>query len=210
MRCPRQLVAVLIALTCLTACASTGPRDVSGWTEARGADLMDIFGLRIAVGPGLGATVRVTEALQFGYMAMGQAELSLPSPKGVSLRGFPAVVFGMRGRYGGIWYESSQELMLPGFSSRDYGARTVHDRPIQREVISGYVTPHGQHDNWQYEIGLGAHFLAVGVQAEVRLLEALDFLAGLLSFDPAGDDLPGLAEAEADVHDDSFMEEVGS
>ena len=207
MFCPRPLAAmpasmstsvralVLAVAACLTGCASTGPQDFTGWAEARGADFMDVFGVRIALGPGLGAAVRVTEAFQLGYIAMGQTELSLPSPTGVSLRGFPALVFGLRGRYGGLWYESSEELLLPGFSSRDYEVNTTRDQPIQRESIAGYVTPHGQYDNWRYEIGAGLHFFVAGIQAEVRPLELLDLLAGLLGYDPAGDDLPGSTTA---------------
>jgi hypothetical protein len=198
MRCCRPLAVLVILLAVAPGCAATGARDVSGWAEARGADLMDVIGLRVAVGPGLGVYARVTEVLQLGYLSMGRAELYLPSPSDASLRSFPAVVFGLRGRYGGIWFESSTEIMLPGFSNRDYEVAIVRERPIQRESIAGYVTPHGEYDNWEYEVGVGVHLFVLGVQAELRPFEVIDLLAGLLGYDPAGDDVTGSTDVSED------------
>jgi hypothetical protein len=194
MRTRRQLAVLLILLAVAPGCATTGARDLPGWAEARGADLMDVIGLRVALGPGLGAYLRLTEVAQLGYLSIGEAELYLPSPQGASLRAFPAVVFGLRGRYGGLWFESSTEFMLPGFSTRDYTVVNVRERPIQRESIAGYVTPNGEYDDWRYELGLGVHLIVVGIQFEVRPLQGIDFIAGLLGYDPAGDDVTGSTE----------------
>ena len=179
------VVAVILA-GLLTGCASsTGPRDTLGWMQARGADFMDIFGIRVAVGPGLGAYARVTQYAQFGFTMRGPSETYLPKPEDVQLRSVPCVVVGTIGRYGGAWFDSTREVMLPGWSLRQ--SDTLH---IHRQNIAGYVSPHGEYDNWELSIGAGVHFLLVGAEAELRPLEILDFVAGLLGYDPSEDDVP--------------------
>lgn len=186
---PRRLAAQALVLGlallgggCISA---TGPRDARGWFEARGADLMDVVGVRVSLGTGLGVYARATRYIQFGAMWRGPTERDLPYPKDTKMRSVPTVEFGTIGRYGGVWYEESREFMLPGWSTRD-----VEPLWINRDVIAGYVTPHGSGDEWEQSIGVGAHLLLIGAELEVRPWELIDFLAGLGGYDPSTDDVP--------------------
>jgi len=156
-----------------------------GWVEARGADFMDIFGVRVAFGAGLGAYVRVTEYAQLGFQLRGPSEEGLPKPRDSDLRSVRCVVVGTNGRYGGAWYESSREYMFPGWSTRN--SDLLH---IDREVIAGYVSPHGRLDAWRGAVGAGLHLLLIGAEAEVHPFEIIDFVAGIAGYDPSGDDVP--------------------
>ncbi|GJM21761.1 MAG: hypothetical protein DHS20C15_16760 [Planctomycetota bacterium] len=165
--------------------SSAGPRDALGWLEARGADAMDVIGVRVALGPGLGVHARATRYMALGAMWRGPTERELPHPKDGQLRSVPCFFFGTIGRYGGAWFESSSEYMLPGWSTRD-----ADPLLIEREVIAGYVTPHGEADSWEQSFGVGAHLLLAGAEVEVRPWEVLDFVAGLIGYDPSSDDVP--------------------
>ena len=185
------LLAPVLALL-LGGCAGiTGPRDAHSWLSARGADMMDVFGLRLGVGVGLGAYVRITESAQLGFMLRGPAETELVGASETArndsfeVRGVPCVMVGTIGRYGGLWSERSREVMIPFYSTRD----EVHS-PIHRTIIAGVVPLDGRADNWRGEIGGGVHLIIIGAEAEVRPLELIDFFAGLLGYDPAGDDVP--------------------
>lgn len=190
---------VLVGVLLLTpACVSpTGPRDTLGWLEARGADLMDIVGVRVAVGAGLGAYARVTEYVQLGFMLRGPSERDIPTPNHAELRSVPCFMFGTIGRYGGAWFESTHEFMLPAWSSRDEPGTA-----IAREVLAGYVSPQGEEDLWRESVGVGAHFLLVGVELEVRPYQIFDFLGGLIGYDPSADDVPvDLSPSDEDSDD---------
>ena len=201
MRAP-CLAGALVLLCLAGGCASTGPRDPVGWMEARGADFMDIFGIRLAVGPGLGIYARATQYVQLGFMLRGPSERGLPRPDGVSLRAVPCFMVGTIGRYGGAWFDSTREAMLPGWSTREL------DRYyIEREVIAGFVPTHGDQDLWQWEFGGGLHLLVVGGEAEVRPFQAVDFVAGLFGYDPAGDDVP-VDSSDSDLESGSGGEVV--
>jgi hypothetical protein len=201
-RASRLRCALLLAVLCASAaCAGpAGRRDLSSWMEARGADLMDVFGVRIAVGVGLGAYVRVTEYAQIGAMYRGPAESRLvvssetPHTEDFHVRGVPCVVAGTIGRYGGLWVENTREVMLPLYDNRD-----DPQSPIRREVIAGLVPIDGRADDWRGSIGAGVHLLLVGGEFEVRPWQAIDFLAGLIGYDPSGDDVPVIGEAEPDA-----------
>ena len=39
-------------------------------------------------------------------------------------------------------------------------------------------------------MGAGLHLLLLGVEAEVHPFEIIDFVAGLVGYDPSGDDVP--------------------
>ena len=202
---------LLLGAVIAPGCAmSQGHRDAPGWLAARGADLMDIVGVRVAVGPGLGAYVRATQYLQFGIIKKGPGERDLPSPKGGEPRAVNCFVFGTIGRYGGAWFESSTEVMFPGWSSRDRRLTADKGLAIDRDVIAGYVSPHGEHDMWREAFGVGAHLILIGAEVEVRPFQLLDFLLGIGGYDPAGDDLPAdsgssppLAPEAADAADSS-------
>lgn len=195
----RRSAVLAVLLLALPACAGlTGRRDLGSWFEARGADLMDVVGVRVGVGVGLGAYVRATEYLQLGLMRRGPSEQSLVGGSGsvreeaFQVRGVPCAMFGTIGRYGGLWTETSREIMLPGYSNRDSVVP-----PIRREIVAGVVPLDGQADDWQASFGAGVHALILGLEAEVRPLQVIDFFGGLLGYDPAGDDVPVLESGEA-------------
>ena len=198
------MLALLLPALLGPGCAGlTGRRDVGSWFEARGADLMDVFGARVSVGVGLGAYVRATQYAQLGFMLRGPAESTLVGASEGSradsfrLRSVPCLMFGTIGRYGGLWFDSTREFMVPGWSSRDEPRS-----PIRRDVVAGIVPVEGLQDDWRGEIGLGVHLLLVGFEIEVRPWQFIDFLGGLVGYDPSGDDVPvagGGAEPPAGV-----------
>ncbi len=197
MRSP--LAAALLLALLLPACVGpAGRRDLGSWLEARGADAMDVVGVRIGVGIGLGAYVRASEWAQLGLMRRGPAESSLLGggsgsvrEEGFRVRGVPCAMFGTIGRWGGLWTESSREIMLPAYSNRgDVIA------PIRREIVAGAVPLDGLADDWRLSLGAGVHAVILGLEAEVRPLQMLDFLSGLLGYDPAGDDVPVFESGE--------------
>ena len=194
-----RLAPALLLLALLPACVGgTGRRDVGSWMEARGADFMDMVGVRVGVGVGLGVYVRATEWLQLGFMRRGPTETSLVGGSGTvreesfRVRGVPCAMFGTIGRYGGLWTESTREVMLPGYSNRFDVVS-----PIRREIIAGVVPLDGLADDWEASFGLGVHAIVLGLEAEVRPLQIVDFIAGLLGYDPAGDDVPVLESGES-------------
>ncbi len=152
---------------------------------------MDLFGIRIGFGPGLGVLVRATEYVQLGAMYRGPSESHLagataPSrPDGFRLRAVPCVMLGTIGRYGGVWYDSTAEIALPGFSTRDGPVPVIY-----REIIAGVVPLDGRDDGWRGSFGVGLHALLVGGEVEVRPFELFDLLGGLIGYDPSGDDVP--------------------
>jgi hypothetical protein len=192
---PRTAARATLALLLLlpsTGCAGfAGRRDAVSWLEARGADAMDIFGVRLGLGVGLGAYVRATEVFQLGFMYRGPGESRLVISSEAAhdddfrVRGVPCVMFGTIGRYGGLWYESASEIMVPLYSNRDEA-----QSPIRREVVAGVVSPDGREDGWRGSFGVGVHALLAGVEAELRPWQIVDFLAGLAGYDPSGDDVP--------------------
>jgi hypothetical protein len=192
---PGALPRVALALSVLlpaTGCAGlAGRRDAVSWLEARGADAMDVFGVRLGVGVGLGAWFRATEYLQLGVMFRGPGESRLvissetPHDDDFRARGVPCVMAGTIGRYGGLWFESTSEVMVPLYSNRD-----DTQSPIRREVVAGVVSPDGREDDWRGSFGVGAHLLLLGAEVELRPWQVLDFLAGLAGYDPSGDDVP--------------------
>jgi hypothetical protein len=99
---------------------------------------------------------------------------------------------GTIGRYGGLWFESTSEVMVPLYSNRD-----DTQSPIRREVVAGVVSPDGREDDWRGSFGVGAHLLLLGAEVELRPWQVLDFLAGLAGYDPSGDDVPVVWSADA-------------
>jgi hypothetical protein len=98
---------------------------------------------------------------------------------------------GTIGRYGGLWFENTREVMLPLYDNRD-----DPQSPIRREIVAGLVSLDGRGDDWRGSFGAGVHALLVGGEFEVRPWQAVDFLAGLIGYDPSGDDVPVIGEAE--------------
>ena len=177
----------LAVLVLACGCSSLpGRRDVSSWFEARGADLMDIASVRVGLGVGLGGYARATHIVQLGFMSRGPADVrSIEGPatdSGAATRprAVPVWMFGTWGRYGGAWWDSTREIMLPGYSVRD----------VRREVLAGRVSPDGLDDPWRSSFGVGVHAILLGLEAEVRPFEAIDFVGAFFGLDPSGDDVP--------------------
>jgi hypothetical protein len=194
---PWAAIALVALALCSPGCAGlSGRRDASSWLEARGADFMDIFGARLGLGVGFGVWVRATQYAQLGLMLRGPADSRLvvasetAHSEDFRLRSVPCLMMGTIGRYGGVWFESSKELMLPFWSNRDAAVS-----PIWREVLAGVVPVDGRDDDWRYSLGAGAHLLLAGFEFELRPWEAIDFLAGLAGYDPSGDDVPVVWDA---------------
>ncbi len=190
----RALLLVFLVSLLLGGCASSaGRRDVGSWLEARGADAMDVVGVRVALGAGLGVYARATEVVQIGFMRRGSQDAQYIGTTERRLRAVPCVMFGTIGRYGGVWFDTHDEFMFPTYSSRDHS-----DLPsIHRKVLAGAVSLDGSDDRLKASIGAGVHALLVGAEAEIRPFEILDLLAGLLGFDPSSDDIPVAEVADA-------------
>lgn len=185
------LIMVLVGFS-VGCAAETGRRDTSSWLEARGADVMDTVGIRVGVGPGLGALVRVTEAMQLGFISRGAGGGELVGTSEHRARGVPVFMFGNIGRYGGAWFDEHHEIAFPGYSTRE-----EDHTGIARKPIAGHVSPDGQKDGWKGSFGVNFHAILVGVEAEFRPFELVDFVAGLLGYDPSADDVPVSWETSA-------------
>lgn len=198
-----RAVALLLVAAALPACATTRPGWAGDWVADRGADAMDLVGLRVSLGPGLGVYARATGWVQLGILKRGRGDQDLPAPKGGTLRAVPCVSVGTIGRYGGIWFESCGEAFLPGWAGRSERFAIEDGPAVDREPIVGYVSPHGERDLWEQSFGAGVHLLLAGAEVELRPWQLADFLAGLVGYDPSGDDLsPEVGVPEPSTFDD--------
>ncbi len=120
-------------------------------------DLMDVVRLRLRVGPGVAAGIRVTEYADAFAGTYGAIFVGIPGPRGEPAINWP---FGLESKSG---VEAS-----------------VADATTDLGADPGYGT---------LEIGVSLHAVILGVDVGLDPWEAVDFLAGILTFDPATDDL---------------------
>lgn len=197
---------VLLSLAAAAGCTTAPGR----YTEQRMLDLLDAVPISLAVGNGLSAHARLTPLLGVGA---GYAE--------VYRFGFDD------GRFGPYWQEKIYAIPLlstiryqtyPTDGDRWPGGnrekKAEHDRYRANTFLffpgytgDGSVLPdlggdaewhrsHFDHWDWaQFEIGVVLGF--VGLRVGGSGLQALDFLAGLLTFDPADDDIRHVERAGA-------------
>ena len=168
----KLLAACVLSLALLPACASSG---TAHYFSNRGGDLVDIVRGHLILGPAIGARVEVTRMASLGYVWEDRAWAG-----------------GLHNRAVGQWHESiaswglivgqHDERAMEGIPavSGDYGwfggehsvgySSTQPDNPLDLLTVRGTVA------------------LILGADLELRVGEAVDFLFGLFTIDPAGDD----------------------
>ncbi len=159
-------------------------------------DFVDMFGVRVSanLGIGLEANVRATELFQTGA---GWSE---------------KFAIGFKGRHYGVYEEKTRTspfietdwfpVIYPTPFALDrrvwrHGLKgNFPDIDISRQMFLGCssdipFTKDGtvtDYDRRYDEVGFSVYLGMVGVDAEVRLLEVLDFVLGFFTIDPMGDD----------------------
>lgn len=162
----------------------------------RANDFVDMFGFRVSgnMGFGLEANVRATELFQTG---LGWSD---------------KYVVGFKGRDIGTYKEQSYTLpFIPSdWFPWIYPTPFAVDRSVEREAIAGtfkrvncsrhvfcgapsdvaFVKKEEatKYDRRYDEVGFSVFAIMFGVEAEVRLLEVLDFVLGIFAIDPMKDD----------------------
>ncbi len=144
------------------------------YVRGRVLDILDAFSFRLTAGPGLRAHARVTKLLQVGIGKMGPAEATTMGGT------ISCYKLGFIKREGGLWKERSQEIGISLF----YYYHSVG------ESLGGNKKTFGEADRGFWDIGLAFHWLILGVEAEVRVDEAIDAAVGLFGIDLMGDDEP--------------------
>ncbi len=137
-------------------------------------DIVDAFSFRLTAGPGLRAHGRITKLLQVGIGKMGPAEAATMGGT------ISCYKLGFIKRQGGLWKERSQEIGISVF----YYYHSIG------ESLGGNKTTFGEEDRGFWDIGLAFHWLLLGVEAEIRIDEAIDAAVGLFGIDLKGDDEP--------------------
>lgn len=180
---------LLPGVACLIACQSGGggvPADAgttltsaaeppAAWRSfllERLIDLADVASVRVAAGPGLLAQARATRWLAAGVGSLG------PETTWVGGLSLTPHVAGWSLREGGVWTERRAEV---GLSSLYYCEAEI-------EVIAGRRERGGLADRGDYDVGGELHFGLLGLAAEFRPDELLDFLVGWIGNDPMLDD----------------------
>lgn len=146
--------------------------DILDYLAARGYDLLDIASVRIAVGPGLLAHARMTRWIAAGAGYIGRAE--------AWGTGFEMGNYGLGWmlREGGVWTERRAEVGLFAFY---YCESEPHRIGGNRETFAPEC-------RGPFDVGAELHLALIGLAAEVRPDQAIDFVVGLLGFDPLEDD----------------------
>lgn len=121
-------------------------------------DLLDIFRMRLRLGPGLAANLRFTDYGAFYIGKYDTVYVGLPGPRAPRLFRSP------------VGKESLHGIVMAGVDATD-------------------ETLHGP-EYGAAEADFGVQLLLVGAEAGVDAVEFIDFLGGLLFFDPRGDDYP--------------------
>ncbi len=171
-----HLAAGLLSLSLLTSCSSTNASD---YLLNRGGDLVDIVRLHVMFGKGVAVKLDVTRGLQLGIgwesnvWAWGLANREVA--------GWRESIFTWGLLLG---YHDEKEIVgIDGWYSHSYGWRFGAE--------GGSTFTASEPDNPLDFLTLrGTLMLVVGVDAEIRFGEVIDFLVGIFQFDPAGDDRP--------------------
>jgi hypothetical protein len=167
----KLLAACLLSLVLLPACQSSG---TAHYFSNRGGDLVDVVRGHLILGPAFGARVEVTRFLSAGYLWEDQAWAG-----------------GLHNRAIGQWRESiaSWGLLIGQHDERGMeGIPAVSgDYGWFGKGGGGYSSDHG--DNPLDLLTVRASLaVLLGADLELRVGEAIDFIFGIFTLDPAGDD----------------------
>jgi hypothetical protein len=171
----KKLCACLLSLALLPACANTTASD---YFMNRGGDFVDMLRLNAKAGAGIGVKVEWTRFLHLGFVYEHSVWAA-----------------GLANRELGYWNESivswglllghHQETInsgLDGKMSGSYGWVFGKD--------GGNVMQFPEADNPLDMLNLRMIWMiGLGLDADIRVGEGLDFILGLFQFDPANDDL---------------------
>ncbi len=158
----------LIAASLLAACASVGD-----YAELRALDLSQVVEVHLFGGDGGGVLLEATPLLQLGAVS------------------YDGYALGWRGRWAGTWRENTHGvgLFLGGRGTAYEGAGWL-SADDQEEVYGTLPkltgVPGGALDWMWVRATVG---VLVGIDVQVSLGQALDFVAGIFTWDPAHDDV---------------------
>lgn len=147
------------------------------WLPDRLLDALDLVSFEVAMGPGLLVDVHATHAVQLA--AGGRATLGAGWHEGRSL---------------GIQFLLERGAALPAFGDWNTYAFRRGTGPSQVGAgrTRGWRGPdnplfHDLRDYWA--VGAGVHVVYVGASVDLHPVQLFDLLAGVIGFDPLGDDL---------------------
>ncbi|HTE05160.1 MAG TPA: hypothetical protein VK824_03110 [Planctomycetota bacterium] len=169
------LAACLLSAALLPSCASTSAGD---YMLNRGGDLVDILRLHVMAGKGASVKLEVTRGVHLGIgwedhvWAWGLANREVSK--------WTESVFTW-GLILGHHDERAVEGLTDGYYSHSYGWS------FASAGGSGFQNADDKNP-LDFLTVRGTVMLLLGIDAEVRVGEAIDFLCGIFQFDPAGDD----------------------
>jgi hypothetical protein len=176
MKMKPTLAACLLSLALLPSCASTSAGD---YMLNRGGDLVDIVRLHVMAGKGAAVKAEVTRGLHLGIGWESHAWAWGLANREIARWNESVFTWGLV-----LGYHDEREIEgIDGYYSNSYGwtfgsdggsgfKNSIEGNPLDFLTVRGTV------------------MLLVGIDAEVRVGEAIDFLCGIFQFDPAGDDRP--------------------
>jgi hypothetical protein len=161
----------------LVLCAAFFPGGCSAaaWRD-RMHDLAQIVDVSFTMGPGLGASVRVTELAQVGFGDFDGRSVGLVEGRFAAAREQQSELGVSLLHTYAVRRESDQLLAI---RHPYFGDPGFEEHPLSWQMES---------DRQATDVGLGFHFFIFGVNVALHPSELLDFMAGCCGFDPQKDD----------------------
>ena len=165
----RSLAAGLLAL---------GGCSTGAWRD-RAHDFAQILDASVTVGPGVAASVRVTELAQLGFGSFDGYAAGLQEGRLATCREQRDEL--------GVSLLHTYEYRRDGTSLLDVRHPYFADPGYERHPLSWQQ----ESDRQDVDVGLGLHIAYIGGNVAIHFSELWDALAGCIGFDPAGDDAHG-------------------
>ena len=148
------------------------------WLPDRLLDLADLVSFDLGLGAGLGGDVHLTRAVQIGAGAGASVGLGWHGQRSLGVR-----VTESDGWALSLWGAGQRSGFDLGPGGRVVGG--------QRFDASGHHPDGLIYQEWldYWAVGGSAHALLVSAEVELHPMQLFDLLAGLVGFDPLGDDL---------------------